>query len=254
MTFDGGEHQVVALAGTAVRLRSAVGADSVVLASYLMAAPDFAVAGVEPLPETEPFGLLETLPEPARAAAVKWQRHVVEVETGLPPGAEPGTPARPGYDPVSRTVVERAQAKADELGVSLRTVMAKRSRYARQGLWGLVDQRLVRVKEATGRADARVVAAIPPGAGRPDAGVDRGAVAGDPAGGEAGGGHSRRRGGAPAEPEHLLPPHRHALGRAACLRVGGHAAAGCEPADGAVHADIRGSPGNRCRSTPPRWM
>lgn len=53
------------------------------LASYLMAAPDFAVTGAEPLPEMEPFGL----PEPARAAAVEWQRHVVEVETGLPPGA-----------------------------------------------------------------------------------------------------------------------------------------------------------------------
>ncbi|MEU1217108.1 hypothetical protein ABZ424_32895 [Streptomyces sp. NPDC005790] len=160
LTFDGDEHQVVALAGTAVRLRSAGGAESVVLASYLMAAPDFAVTGAEPLPELEPFGLLETLPEAARAAAAEWQRHVVEVETGLPPDAEPGTLARPEYDPATRTVVERAQAKADELGVSLRTVMDKRSRYARQGLWGLVDQRLVRMKEATGRADARVVAAI----------------------------------------------------------------------------------------------
>ncbi|GAA2951402.1 hypothetical protein [Streptomyces enissocaesilis] len=66
-----GEHQVVALAGTAVRLRSAAGMDSVVLASYLVAAPDFAVTGEEPLPGIEPFGLLETLPEPARAAAVE---------------------------------------------------------------------------------------------------------------------------------------------------------------------------------------
>ncbi|WP_327271957.1 hypothetical protein OG609_06790 [Streptomyces sp. NBC_01224] len=33
-------------------------------------------------------------------------------------------------------VVERAQAKAEELGVSLRTVQSRRSRYARQGLWG----------------------------------------------------------------------------------------------------------------------
>ncbi|MEU4178912.1 hypothetical protein [Streptomyces sp. NPDC026589] len=87
VSFDGDDHQVVGLAGTAVRRRSAGGAESVVLASYLMAAPDFAVTGVEPLPEMEPVGLLETLPEPARAAAVKWQRHVVEVETGLPPSA-----------------------------------------------------------------------------------------------------------------------------------------------------------------------
>ncbi|EHM30915.1 MULTISPECIES: hypothetical protein [Streptomyces] len=67
VSFDGDDHQVVGLAGTAVRLRSAGGAESVVLASYLMAAPDFAVTGVEPLPEMEPVGLLETLPEPARA-------------------------------------------------------------------------------------------------------------------------------------------------------------------------------------------
>ena len=33
-----------------------------------------------------------------------------------------------------------------------------RARYAHQGLWGLVDQRAVRAQEATGRADARLVA------------------------------------------------------------------------------------------------
>ncbi|MEU2514475.1 hypothetical protein [Streptomyces syringium] len=90
---------------------------------------------------------------------MEWERHVVEVETGLPAGAEPGTPVRPEYDP-ARPLVERARAKPDELGVSLRTVMAKRSRYAQQGVWGLVDGRLVRLTEATGRADARLVAAV----------------------------------------------------------------------------------------------
>ncbi|MEU5898636.1 Mu transposase C-terminal domain-containing protein [Streptomyces venezuelae] len=159
VTFDDGHHQVVALAGTAVRLRSSGGEESVVLASYLMAAPDFSVTGTESLPTLEPAGLLESLPEAARAAAVEWERHVVEVETGLPAGAEPGTPVKPEYDP-ARPLVERAQAKADELGVSLRTVMAKRSRYAQQGVWGLVDGRLVRLTEATGRADARLVAAV----------------------------------------------------------------------------------------------
>ncbi|AJT62578.1 hypothetical protein T261_0889 [Streptomyces lydicus] len=155
VTFDDGHHQVVALAGTAVRLRSSGGDDAVVLAAHLMAAPDFQVMGTEPLPTLEPFGL----PEAAMAAAVEWKRHVVEVDTGLPADAEPGTPVRPEYD-LSRPLVERAQAKADELGVSLRTVMSKRSRYAQQGLWGLVDQRLLRVTEATGRADARLVAAV----------------------------------------------------------------------------------------------
>jgi putative transposase len=67
--FDGGEHQVVALAGVAVRLRSAGGAESVVLASHLMAAPGFAVVDGEPFPELEPFGLLDSLPAEVLAAA-----------------------------------------------------------------------------------------------------------------------------------------------------------------------------------------
>jgi putative transposase len=160
VTFDDAEHQVVALAGTSVRLRCENGAESVVLASHLMAAPDFSVTGGEPLPQLEPTGLMDTLPEAARAAALEWKRHIVEVETGLPPDAEAGAMPRPAFDPASRSVVERAQAKADELGVSLRTVQGKRARYAQQGLWGLVDQRAVRLAEATGRADARLVAAI----------------------------------------------------------------------------------------------
>jgi putative transposase len=44
--------------------------------------------------------------------------------------------------------------------VSLRTIQIRRARYAQQGLWGLVDQRAVRQYEATGRADARLVAAV----------------------------------------------------------------------------------------------
>ncbi|MDT3728245.1 Mu transposase C-terminal domain-containing protein [Streptomyces sp. DSM 41972] len=151
---------MVALAGTSVRLRSATGAESVVLASHLMAAPDFTVTGTEPLPVLEPSGLLATLPEPVREAAHEWERHMVEIETGLPPGAAPGTPPRPGYDPAVFSLMERMAAKARELGVTVRTVQSRRSRYVRQGVWGLVDQRTTQTWEATGRADARLVAAV----------------------------------------------------------------------------------------------
>ncbi|WP_322770243.1 Mu transposase C-terminal domain-containing protein, partial [Frankia sp. Cr1] len=158
--YQGGEHQVVGLAGTSVRLRSTAGAETVVLASYLMASPDFVVIGATPVPAVEPFGLLDGLPAGVVAVARDWHRHVVEVETGLPPDAAPGTPSMPAYDPATRTLREREQAKAAELGVGLRTVERMRSRYAGQGLWGLVDQRAVRAWEATGRVDARLVAVI----------------------------------------------------------------------------------------------
>ena len=159
VSFDGDEHQVLALAGTSVRLRAQGGAEQVVLASYLMAAPDFAVTGGASAPGVEPSGLLDGLPEAVLAAARDWERHVAEAETGLAPDAAPGTAPRPEYDPQARTVGQRTQAKADELGVTCRTMERMRARYARQGLWGLVDRRAVQAREATGRADARLIAA-----------------------------------------------------------------------------------------------
>lgn len=160
VTYDGGEHQVIALTGTTVRLRSAEGAEQAVLAGYLLASPGFEVTGREPLPEVEPFGLLDSLPAEVVAAAREWQRHVVEVETGLPPEAEPGIRPREGYDPTVTTLLARDQEKATELGVSVRTVQARRARFAQQGLWGLVDQRAAREWAATGRVDARLVSGI----------------------------------------------------------------------------------------------
>lgn len=131
-----------------------------VLASHLVSSPGFAVIDAQTLPALEPFGLLDSLPDEVLAAAKEWQRHIVEVNTGLLPDAAPGALARPEYEPALRTVAQRVEAKAAELGVGTRTVFTRRARYAQQGLWGLVDQRAVREWEATGRADARVVAAI----------------------------------------------------------------------------------------------
>lgn len=68
MSFEGGDHQVLAFAGTSVRLRAQDGSEQVVLASYLMAASDFAVVGGIPVPGVEPFGLLDGLPEEVLAA------------------------------------------------------------------------------------------------------------------------------------------------------------------------------------------
>lgn len=68
VSFEGGDHQVLAFAGTSVRLRAQDGSEQVVLASYLMPAPDFAVAGGIPVPGVESFGLLDGL-RPAGGSA-----------------------------------------------------------------------------------------------------------------------------------------------------------------------------------------
>jgi putative transposase len=103
-----------------------------------------------------PFGLLDNLPSAVLDAAREWERHVMEVETGRPRGSEPGQAPRAEFDPAATTLMQRDEAKAAELQVSVRTVQLRRARYARQGLWGLVDQRAAREWEATGGVDVRL--------------------------------------------------------------------------------------------------
>jgi putative transposase len=143
-----------------VRLRTDDGSELVVLAGHLMGCPEFAVTGSGPLPEVEPSGLLQSLPAGVLERARERERHVVEVLTGLPPDPPPGAVPRPGFDPAVTTLAERDRAKAAELGVTRRTMQARRARYARQGLWDLVDERAARQATATGRADARLVAVV----------------------------------------------------------------------------------------------
>jgi putative transposase len=98
-----------------------------------MATPDFAVHTSRSRPAFEPFGLLESLPTEAVTDAERWCDHLIEVETGLPPGTEPCTPPRSGYDPVTTTLADRQRAKAAELGVSVRTIEGKRGPLHRAG-------------------------------------------------------------------------------------------------------------------------
>jgi len=150
--FDGDEHQVVGLSGTLVRLRADSGVQQVVLAGHLMAAADFTVLDAPMLSSVVPHGLLEALPAEAVSAAERWREHVVEVETGLSPDPPAGARPRKGYDPAMTSLAERQLAKAAELGVSVRTIEGKRARYAAQGLWGLVDQRVTRTFDIAGQA------------------------------------------------------------------------------------------------------
>src|SRR5450759_4944331 len=81
---------------TSVRLLSASGAASVVLASFLLGALDFALVKATTTPRrVEPFGLLEGLPGEAVAQAREWERHLVEVVTGPVSGRAPYLVASP---------------------------------------------------------------------------------------------------------------------------------------------------------------
>ncbi|MFF3467579.1 transposase [Streptomyces sp. NPDC002619] len=128
----------------------------------LLADPGFGPAAGPRLrvPQT---GLLSTVPEDQQLRALDVERHVREVETGYPVPNGKGT-VKPQYDPASRTLAQREQAKADELtaqgwsDVSRATVRRWRTRYRADGVWGLVAKR--RGSTRLDRADPQVVEAL----------------------------------------------------------------------------------------------
>jgi putative transposase len=113
--FGGRDQVVIGISGTAVRLADTGGEVVTVTVSGLLADGDFAVLDARPRPGMPQASVLDGLPADAVEDARWWERHIVEVLTGVPPDAEDGTVPRPQYDPGSVTLTRREQAKAAEL-------------------------------------------------------------------------------------------------------------------------------------------
>ena len=164
--FDGAAQTVVGLSGTLVRLAGQDGQASVVQLAHLLASEGFEIiGGADQMRPPLSVAALGGVPGKAAGDALRWEQHIIEVLTGTPPDAQPGTAARPGYDPAVCSLAQREQAKAAELTasgvkVTARTVRRKRQRYQARGLAGLVDWRASRAGTARGRTDERVVEAL----------------------------------------------------------------------------------------------
>jgi putative transposase len=164
--FDGVVQTVVGLSGTLVRLADEHGQTSVIRLPHLLTDPSFERLGQRDSGPLLPAGLLNGLPAQTLEHAQWWERHVVEVLTGLPLDASTGVRPRPEFDPETCTLRQREQAKAAELaglglqGVTARTVKRKRLRYQAQGLAGLVDWRDAPQRPVQGRTDPRVLEAL----------------------------------------------------------------------------------------------
>ncbi|WP_341715664.1 Mu transposase C-terminal domain-containing protein [Micromonospora sp. FIMYZ51] len=158
-------HVVDGLAEGQVRLLDVAGGAVVVPLSRLLTDPTFRIVSAVPPAPLPPAGLLDGLPDEAVEQARWWERHIVEVLTGRPPGAEKGARGRPEFDPETHTLRQRELAKVAELAgqgeqVSFKTLQRLRRGYEREGLWALVDRRFARLSSPTGRADERVIAAM----------------------------------------------------------------------------------------------
>jgi hypothetical protein len=164
--YAGSTYTVIGLVDGQVHLADVVGVVSQVPVGRLLAEAGFGLVTATPTRAAlTSAALLDGVPAEAARQALWWERHLVEVLTGLPPEQERGTRAKPQYDPAVRSLRQREIAKVTELAgagrpVALRTLQRARQRYEAKGLWGLVDARLSRPSAPLGRADARVVDAI----------------------------------------------------------------------------------------------
>ncbi|MEY9934152.1 transposase InsO family protein [Catenulispora sp. GP43] len=158
--FSNRDRTVVGLEGSAVRLVTDAGQVCVVMLSHLVNSAGFYLVEDGSRRKIPPLAVLEGLPDDVVAKALEWERHLIEIDAGVPAGASRKVPGRPAYRPKRRSLAERIEAKAAELEVSAATVARMRSRYKKLGLWGLVDMRKARPTSPFGRADPRLVSAI----------------------------------------------------------------------------------------------
>lgn len=81
--YDGQEQAVIGLSGTLVRLHGDDGTESVLALVRLQAANDFAVLTGEGAPSLPGLGLLAAVSPAALKRAQWWERHILEIETGM---------------------------------------------------------------------------------------------------------------------------------------------------------------------------
>ncbi|QIY59411.1 transposase family protein [Streptomyces sp. RPA4-5] len=165
--WQGGTYRVLVLQGAEVQLGclDKEGLDARALASAVVGADDFALLD-EDLQELEQEQVADTsglalLSENELKLVRDWERHLREIDDGVPPDAEEGAVPRPGYDPDRFTVRQRLAAKAAEMKAlgfkhaSAGTIERRRRAYRARGVFGLICESVP--GSPWGRTDERVV-------------------------------------------------------------------------------------------------
>jgi hypothetical protein len=163
--ISGEEHAVSAVSIDGAQLRSASGTRIDLSRADLIISDEVELPDAQARSCVEPREDSERPPPEALERARWWEKHVIELETGRHPDADPVSPPDPRYDPARTTVTERDEAKAAQLTgagspTSSATVQRMRLRYRRDGVAGLIDQRSIRERHAFGTADPRLVESI----------------------------------------------------------------------------------------------
>ena len=166
--WEGARWEVVEWAGPVVTLMSldAPELPRGVLYRWLVGAADFAVLDEadepRPLVKVSRPGALEGLSPKQRKEAQRWHERMVEVDTGIAPGA---FVARPGFDPEATTLGQRCAAMSARLAdvgiqVSAYTLAAKRRCWKAAGENAVVLLPKKRSPVPGGHTDQRVLEAM----------------------------------------------------------------------------------------------
>ncbi|MET8646461.1 Mu transposase C-terminal domain-containing protein [Streptomyces sp. NPDC004074] len=165
--WQGGTYQVLVLQGAEVQLGclDEQGQDARALVSAVVGADDYALLAedgqaLQEVQVADTSGL-SVLSKDELKLVRDWERHLREIDDGVPPDAEEGTLPRPGYDPDRFTVRQRLATKAAELKAlgfkhaSAGTIERRRRAYATRGVFGLIRE--IVPGSPWGRTDERVV-------------------------------------------------------------------------------------------------
>ncbi|MEU9712600.1 Mu transposase C-terminal domain-containing protein [Streptomyces sp. NPDC047967] len=167
LRWQGGTYRVLVLQGAEVQLGclDEQGADARVLVEAVVGADDFVLLDAD-LQELEREQMtdasrLSLLSEADSQLVRDWERHLREIDDGLPPDADEGAVPRPGYDPHLFTVRQRLALKAAEMKTlgfkhaSAGTIERRRRAYQARGVFGLIRE--IVPGSPWGRTDERVV-------------------------------------------------------------------------------------------------
>ncbi|MCP9002091.1 Mu transposase C-terminal domain-containing protein [Pseudarthrobacter sp. RMG13] len=162
--FRGVTYRLTGLDGDIALLAVAGESPVVIKLGALFADSSFKVTSARPAERRKLTGqsmLFDSLPPDVQQKTRRLESHITEILDGLPCDATPGQMPNPAYS-VRLSLRQRELAKLSELreqgeAVSISSLQRLRLAYEKQGILGLVDQRLIRQTRITGQTDQRVV-------------------------------------------------------------------------------------------------
>lgn len=156
--LDDGEHVVLELRGSLVKMRCTATGEYVTMHLAELAQR---VVGIEPSSITD-ARVIESLSDTQQRRTLTMSDHLREIVTGEHPSLDE---PRPQYDPSTTTQEQRVQAKlaeleATELHMARSTLMAKLSAFKKSGNTGLIDGRSLTGKTSHTSDQAKVIEAL----------------------------------------------------------------------------------------------